>query len=796
MAFNSNIKGYMTFGKSFSRGGAFPLEAYEIWTDYDALVAYAANTNPDKDPSYIGQKVAYVDLENNKVTHYGIEIDGTLKELGAAPIGDEKSIVIGANNTISLKGIDALVFERDVLDEDGEPTGQKENVSFQPLMTKDGLIWIEPSKTTVEGLASLIDGLTVRVSALENDRVTEEELANAVKAEADRAKEAEKALDDAIKAIDFVDEDELAAAVKEEADRAKEAEKALGERIDTIDFIDGDELTAALAPYAQTEVVNAALAEKAKQTDLEALQDRVDAFLTGTGATEALDSLQELIKYINEHDDVELADIIEDIQAINDKLVGVDGTVADYVAGAIAALNIGDYAKAADLTELAGEVEELAGDKIGREEFTAYQEAVTGTIATAKGEAIADAVEEVEGKGYAVAADVARDYATKQEITEAGYAVAADVERDYATKEELTNHGNAADLKYATKNELAGIEAAAEETYAKKSDVYTTTQIDAKVETINLNIQAANESIAEYIEANDKEIVALKAKDVEQGNAIAALIGQLDTTDINVSNNITAIAAINTTLNTTISPKLGALEAADVVIEETLGEHTNKIAALVQEDARLAGLIGGNTTNINTLLEKVDTGDKTVAEYVAEKVGAIKPYDDTAVRGLITAEAERADAEEKRIVALVEAEAARADKAEKANKALIEELDATLKAALENEGEGLDSIKELAVWIQEHETEVLPIVNKNKEDIAALVEKVDTGDKTVTGYVADAIANIPVATTNVLGLVKASAEVTVATNGTLGLGEVSTDKLVQGTMTLILDGGDAEVSAN
>ena len=115
MAFNSEIKGYMTFGKSFSRGGAFPLEAYEIWTDYDALVAYAANTDPAKDPSYIGQKVAYVDLENNKVTHYGIEIDGTLKELGASPIGDEKSIVIGEDNTISLKGVDGLVLKETLL---------------------------------------------------------------------------------------------------------------------------------------------------------------------------------------------------------------------------------------------------------------------------------------------------------------------------------------------------------------------------------------------------------------------------------------------------------------------------------------------------------------------------------------------------------------------------------------------------------------------------------------------------------------------------------------------------------
>ena len=41
-------------------------------------------------------------------------------------------------------------------------------------------------------------------------------------------------------------------------------------------------------------------------------------------------------------------------------------------------------------------------------------------------------------------------------------------------------------------------------------------------------------------------------------------------------------------------------------------------------------------------------------------------------------------------------------------------------------------------------------------------------------------------------IVKASDEVTVATDGTLGIGTVSTDKLVQGSDTLILNGGNAQ----
>ena len=35
-------------------------------------------------------------------------------------------------------------------------------------MTKSGLVWIEPSKTTVEGLNTLLEALTQRVDTLEN----------------------------------------------------------------------------------------------------------------------------------------------------------------------------------------------------------------------------------------------------------------------------------------------------------------------------------------------------------------------------------------------------------------------------------------------------------------------------------------------------------------------------------------------------------------------------------------------------------------------------------------------------
>ena len=127
-----------------------------------------------------------------------------------------------------------------------------------------------------------------------------------------------------------------------------------------------------------------------------------------------------------------------------------------------------------------------------------------------------------------------------------------------------------------------------------------------------------------------------------------------------------------------------------------------------------------------------------------------------------------------------------ADKAElakniAANADEITRIDNALKAAIENDGEGLDSIKELATWIEAHGKEAagyaaaidaleLLVGDKKVADAIAdaiaaenlsqyakvadlntangridgLVNKVDTGDKTVSAYVADAIAALSI----------------------------------------------------
>lgn len=125
---------------------------------------------------------------------------------------------------------------------------------------------------------------------------------------------------------------------------------------------------------------------KADQSDLDATDDKVDTLIsTDTGksartianeelakqlipenANEAMDTLAEIAAWIQAHPDDASAmnAAITKLQAI---LAGIGGdgekaTVVTYVTDAIAALSIGDYAKAADLTALAARVTALEGD--------------------------------------------------------------------------------------------------------------------------------------------------------------------------------------------------------------------------------------------------------------------------------------------------------------------------------------------------------------------------------------------------------------------------------------------------
>ena len=811
-------KSLLTLDKSFARANGQPLDASEVYYSLEAAKAYAAGAQ-----AYIGQKIVVV--EDGVVTHYGIEdAAGNLKELGSKPVGDNSSIVVAENGTISLKGVGSLVFERDILGEDGEPTGEKEAVQYQPLMTAAGLVWVEPSKTTVEGLATLIDALAVRVKALEDNRVTKEELAAAVKVETDRAEAAEKALGERIDAIDFVDDDEMANAIA-------------AARTDISKEIDDDVKAAKDRADEAYTLAESKVDASAYATDKKALEDE-DAAIRAI-AEGARDSIN---TFLNSEDIDETVNTLKEIQAEIEKMID-----ATELTTALASKADKSY------------VDEELGKKqdvIPENTYDAY-----GSAATAKSEAIADAEGKIATAKQeaidAAASAAAGLYATQTRVNELETTLDGRLDvleaidhNAYTTNEVFNEYKTTVENTYATKDALAPVKQTADNAAAKVET------LEDKIEEITS--VGGEPNVIDYVKVNgtilevekDAEgkstktvnvIVPTKVSDLTDDTGFDARItaaqnqadkgvsdaaaaasaaaqaqNEVDALEVEVGGIQTTVAG-HTTSITDYGTRIGALEQADIThgteyneLKGIVSGHTATIATKADTTAvdAVVASAAANAAAIKTLNETTIPGvnaeiakkadktalsdyhtkseiaaitgivpaDKTLVQMIADAKSEAT-YDDTEVRGLITTEAQRAAA------------------AEKANADEIARVNGVLAAALENDGEGLDSIKELADWINVHGSEAAEMaeaISDNADAIAA-INHVDTGILAQAKvHTNAAIAALPAATAEALGLVKYD-DITIKMNDSqqLYVAKVSTDILEQGSMTLILNGGSA-----
>ena len=755
--------GYNALPISYKRGNPIPLDTTAVWYDFAALETYAQSGVT----AYVGQVLTYVDSTNNTATAYVIaDTAGTLEPIGTAPVGDSKSIVVDEETgTVSLKGISALVFTRevDVLDDDGQPTGEKttENIQYQPLMTKDGLIWVEPSKTTVEGLASLIDGLTARVSALENDRVTEAELAEAIK---DFATDSE--LSEAIK--DFVTDSELSEAIKDFA-----TDSELSEAIK--DFVTDSELSTAISgveakiPTNVSALTNDAgylvandIAGKADKSDTytkaevdDAIDDAVKGLL-GENVADAYDTLKEIQDLLEGTDGeaidglIEIADAnkvaIEVLNGDVNTAGSVDKKIADAVAPLATTAALNDVKATAEAAATKVYVDEELGKKVDASTYATDK--ATFALAENVEEALGEVNEALALK--ANAADVVSNDTFAQFQANNTQAIAAAV----------SAHDTTVQNTYATKTDFVEFESEVATDYAKKADVYTTKQIDDMIAGINQGNQesaaAVNTKLTNYITSNDKEIENLKAVDTAYDVRITEAKGQADkgVNDAAAAqltanegkalalenqtkvNDIDATVKNHTSTLTTYGTDIAGLKAHDEThtaqynaLNALVGEHGTAIAGKAEKTdlAALDARVVTNTTNITTLNDvtipeinrvvglKANAADVYTTGAADEKFLAkadYKAYDDTSIKALITAEETRAKAEEERIASLVATEAERAAQAEKANAdaiAIINGSDAgkSMRTIAGEEAlkivdgapEAYNTLKEVADWI-------------------------------------------------------------------------------------------------
>jgi hypothetical protein len=940
--------GYNALPISYKRGNPIPLDTTAVWYDFDELQTYAQSGVT----AYVGQVLSLVSEVKNEEgavtghtsTAYIIaDTNGTLEPIGTAPIGDEKSIVVAEDGTVSLKGVDSLVFERDIIGEDGQPTGEKEEVQYQILMTKTGLTWVEPSKTTVEGLATLIEGLTQRVKALEDDHVGAQDLADAIKdfATTGDVTEATKdfvttgALSEAIK--DFATTDEVDEAVKVLADKIGVTPE--GETKTIYELIAAEVLRATEAEGDLSDRIGVAKTDDADATGVYAYVDGVVEALVNGVDPEKIDSLNELIAWVEAHPAIveELDGRLDKVEGILDGIGGEEepATVKGYVEGAFAAHELAADGKYATQDALAGVKATAEAAQTAEQVGTAISTALesysdTDAVNELIGVALEDyyTSEEVDGKGYAVAADVEKAYA-KKATTLAGYGIAdaytaTQTDEAIAAKiKEMTGGESAADVLVALNNykasndrEVWGDEFVASHTvegvytpdYSGDSRVdklatkLNGIEADAEVNTIvtvkrngvalvpdsdravNIEVPTSITTLDGYTELDTKAQKGVDDAAAAQGtaNANAGEISTLkgivnglkeDGTDglvkkvaaletevlVNTDARLDAVEAILTGSDTDDSDGLVGTVASHTTalttlttetipgINATLGEHTERLNqhgtkildhgyAIEALEAGVTGLgqatgqrldaveadlatigrfrtpewtdsLNGVTDpklgDIATIVEAMDGASMSASLYMylamhgeGTHKGWYRVITDT-------------DVEYQNIkwgvknIAFDYLKAA--DKEELQGN--IDALDAAIKAVIDDEdGSTLNSIKDLAVWVEEHETDVLPVIEKNTADIAAIYTPA-SGETPASGVLVTEVARldgridaIHHAETGILALAKAYtdekavvADGTTIENkeGTLSVKAVSTDVLVQGDLELVLNGGSA-----
>ena len=501
------------------------------------------------------------------------------------------------------------------------------------------------------------------------------------------------------------------------------------------------------------------------------LNGLVDTYTGGTGITVGTDGI------------ISVDDTIATVEALNGvKATAEAAQTADQVAQAIAAA-IADYAKTADVNAAL----DLKADKTDLDNY--YTK------------------DEVDGKGYAVATEVAETYATKQELAdheaaaEEAYAKKADVDTELAKKiengtiahsteevaEGVTVDGTNLNIvvdaftKAETRQYVAdtiktmtGGESAADVKLLLENHI---AEYEEKVGQIDTKNGEQDTAIANAQTQADKGVADAKAA----ADAVEALAnGQVATN----KGDLDAVKGRLTTLETAkgdhdgriiaLEGKATSLEGAIGTINQSIGALQGKDVELVAEDARLAGLIDGLTTGKANAADVYTKGE--VDTKVQEAIDAIPDVDFTPyaktedVNAALDLKANAAD-----VYTKTDADGKFMTETQVDNR-----INALIVGADPEGGKAITDIQNLVKYVDENAGEIAALITATDANTAKLAG-IET---TVTDYLATALAAIVQP--------KASAEVTVAEDGTLGIGEVNVNKLVQSEGdTFIIDGGRA-----
>lgn len=173
----------MALPMAIERANPVCLDSTGVWYSLEEMRAYAS-TSP---VAYVGQMLALVNEADNSATAYIISnAAGDLVEVGAATLGDNKTITLDENGVLSLKnwgkeyyrwvdavgeegqeGYVAAHHEKQLVDETHPWIAGLEPKSVAGADGTFEIAWYQPSTTTVEGLSSTVNSLRTSVETIQ-----------------------------------------------------------------------------------------------------------------------------------------------------------------------------------------------------------------------------------------------------------------------------------------------------------------------------------------------------------------------------------------------------------------------------------------------------------------------------------------------------------------------------------------------------------------------------------------------------------------------------------------------------
>lgn len=327
---------------NMNRANPDPLDNSSVWATYADALNYA-KTSP---VAYVGQIVTVVNY-----TEAVIE-DDVITTPATATV-DVYKIELDAN------GVGTLV-----------KIGSSDEVADLDTEVKQIITRVSNTESAVSTLEGKVDTIETDLGTAKND-----------------IDKAEESIAANIQAIDAVEAD--VEQLKKDVDAVEELASNNKTRLDQYDTDKANYASKDEVRTAKSEAVAAAKTETENQ-----ISAVVSQYLTGEGAADTIDTLQEIVNWLNT-EGAGADKIVADVETIkNDYLKGSDKTelnqaitnlsnyvgtlperatsttVVAYIQEVVDALKIGDYAKATDLTALAERVTTLEGKVKTLEETT------------------------------------------------------------------------------------------------------------------------------------------------------------------------------------------------------------------------------------------------------------------------------------------------------------------------------------------------------------------------------------------------------------------------------------------